>query len=137
MPRYELRISTKAAIGPLPVPVRDSTLPLSISSTLRFTSSSRFEDCENPLRVKRPHPEFSEGKYSSANTFQSSAGETSPPCSSVLDCTTWLNSICSRRGRSRWYSFFIKYATPPLPDWLLTRITASYERPISLGSIGR
>src|SRR5262249_62329127 len=29
------------------------------------------------------------------------------------------------------------YATPPLPDCELTRITASYERPTSIGSIGR
>ena len=29
------------------------------------------------------------------------------------------------------------YATPPLPDWLFTRITASYVRPMSLGSTGR
>ena len=29
------------------------------------------------------------------------------------------------------------YATPPLPDWLLTRMTASYVRPTSLGSMGR
>src|SRR5665213_683535 len=26
---------------------------------------------------------------------------------------------------------------PPLPDWLFTRITASYVRPTSFGSIGR
>jgi len=35
------------------------------------------------------------------------------------------NSICSLRGRSRECSVFMMYATPPLPDWLLTRITAS------------
>jgi hypothetical protein len=28
-------------------------------------------------------------------------------------------------------------AMPPLPDWLLTRMTASYVRPTSAGSIGR
>src|SRR5487761_569255 len=28
-------------------------------------------------------------------------------------------------------------ATPPLPDWLLTRMIASYVRPTSCGSIGR
>ena len=50
---------------------------------------------------------------------------------------TCENSICSRRGSSSECSLFITYATPPLPDWLFTRITASYERPTSLGSIGR
>ena len=35
------------------------------------------------------------------------------------------NSIWRRRGRSNPCSVFITYATPPLPDWLLTRMTAS------------
>ena len=44
---------------------------------------------------------------------------------SVCACTAFENSICSRRGRSRLCSSFMMYATPPLPDCELTRMTAS------------
>ena len=64
-------------------------------------------------------------------------GLISPPPASVWAWTTRENSICSRRGRSRLCSLFMMYATPPLPDCELTRMTASYERPTSYGSIGR
>ena len=48
-----------------------------------------------------------------------------PPSWSTSRWTTPENSIWSRRGRSRWCSDFMMYATPPLPDWLFTRTTAS------------
>jgi len=55
----------------------------------------------------------------------SSVGLISVPLFSTIFWMTEENSICSRRGRSRPCSNFMMYATPPLPDWLLTRITAS------------
>ena len=50
---------------------------------------------------------------------------TSPPSPSVIFWTAWENSICRRRGSTRPWSVFMMYATPPLPDCELTRITAS------------
>ncbi len=72
-----------------------------------------------------PAAAWSAGRYSSAKTVPQLAAVTSPPAESVRACTTWENSICSRRGRSRECSLLMRYATPPLPDWLLTRMTAS------------
>ena len=54
-----------------------------------------------------------------------SAGLISVPLSSVIAWMVFENSICRRRGRSKPCSIFMMKATPPLPDWLLTRITAS------------
>ena len=76
-------------------------------------------------------------RYSVEKMFHICSGVTSPPASSVCRWTTPENSIWSRRGRSMWCSVFMMYATPPLPDCELTRMTASYVRPTSFGSIGR
>src|SRR5205823_12157979 len=57
------------------------------------------------------------------NRTHISPGLISVPVSSVIVWMDRENSICSRRGRSNPCSAFITYATPPLPDWLLTRIT--------------
>ncbi len=52
-------------------------------------------------------------------------GLISVPVSSVIVWMLRENSICNRRGRSKPCSYSMMYATPPFPDWLLTRITAS------------
>ena len=67
----------------------------------------------------------SAGRYSVRNESQMTSALTSVPVSSVTPWMTWLNSIWRRRGRSKPCSSFITYATPPLPDWLFTRITFS------------
>ena len=54
-----------------------------------------------------------------------SDGLISVPVSSVMVWIVFENSIWRRRGRSKPCSAFMTYATPPLPDWLLTWITAS------------
>jgi hypothetical protein len=65
------------------------------------------------------------GRYSSENLDHISVGLISVPVSSVIVWMARENSICSRLGRSKPCSAYIMKATPPLPDWLLTRITAS------------
>ena len=65
------------------------------------------------------------GRYSRWKAAHMSAGLISVPLSSVMAWMVLENSICSRRGRSKPCSIFMMKATPPLPDWLLTRITAS------------
>nr|WP_227025290.1 hypothetical protein [Streptomyces tsukubensis] len=60
----------------------------------------------------------------------------SPPLSSVARRTTRETSARSRSGSSGPWPVFRRCATPPLPDWLLTRITASYALPTSAGSTG-
>lgn len=73
----------------------------------------------------RPHGLSGLGRYSSWKTDQMSAGVISPPSASVLAWMIFENSICIRRGSSSLWSFFRTYATPPLPDCELTRMTAS------------
>jgi len=60
------------------------------------------------------------------------------PSPSVIFCTAWLNSICRRR-RQHQTVVGLHDVGPrrPLPDCEFTRITASYVRPTSFGSIGR
>ena len=52
-----------------------------------------------PCRRNRPHGSAGFGRYSSRNAAQMAAPLISPPSSSVWRWTTWLNSICSRRGQ--------------------------------------
>ena len=114
--------------------------PSTRSTSSRSAPSTWLLDRVPQQRQPPPRRRLGSGRRAGTRRRRSStarSAETSPPPSSVRRWTTWLNSICSRRGRSRWCSFFIRYATPPLPDWLLTRMTASYERPMSLGSTGR
>ena len=64
-------------------------------------------------------------RYSDWNASHITTGLISVPESSVMCWMFFENSICRRRGRSNPCSVFITYATPPLPLWLLTRMTAS------------
>ena len=52
-------------------------------------------------------------------------GVISVPVSSAMFWIVRENSIWSRRGSEEPCSASMMYATPPLPDWLLTRMTAS------------
>src|SRR5450830_539251 len=64
-------------------------------------------------------------KYSRVKMAWMSAAATSRPLASATFCTARENSICKRRGNCRPNSCSSRYAMPPLPDWLLTRMTAS------------
>ena len=111
--------AVNAAIGPLPCPVTTRGSPSTVTSAVTHTVSSTVDDS---CRSSRIGPGV---RYSVEKIDHSWSGATSPPSESVTRCTTWENSICSRRGRSSACSVFIRYATPPLPDCELTRMTAS------------
>ncbi len=109
----------------MPVPVSVVSTPSTTAWVVRASRPSSVVRLREPLSEIRPHGLAGVGRYSSWKTAQMSAGVTSPPSVSVLAWMIRENSICIRRGRSSLWSFFRTYAMPPLPDWLLTRMTAS------------
>ena len=133
-PRPVRRAWTNASIGPLPSPTIVLCSPFT-SSWAVIVVEPLFESLRSSWLVNEIVG--SAGRYSVRNESQITSALTSVPVSSVTPWMTWLNSIWSRRGRSKPCSSFITYATPPLPDWLLTRMTFSYVRPTCFGSIGR
>src|ERR1017187_3252451 len=79
----------------------------------------------------------SRSTYSRQNIALSSAPETSRPSLSTSSLAIGPNSRCMSFGSSIPNSLSSKYATPPLPDCELTRMTSRYSRPMSAGSIVR
>nr|WP_179276482.1 hypothetical protein [Rhodococcus sp. 14-1411-2a] len=61
----------------------------------------------------------------SSNRVQISFELISVPVESVSCWTTRAKSICNLRASSRPWSTDSRYAIPPFPDWLFTRMTAS------------
>ena len=132
--------SQNAAIGPLPEPssVTVAAPPASSTTTERESTASTAEDWASERNANRPQARVGvrEVLVHERRPHLARARPRRRRCRSGPG-SPGENSICSRRGRSRLCSVFMMYATPPLPLWLLTRITASYVRPRSLGSIGR
>lgn len=64
-------------------------------------------------------------QYSARKVSQIRSGSTSTPVTSVIRWITPANSTRSSTGRSSPHRERSTWAMPPLPDWLLTRMTAS------------
>ena len=95
------RASQNAAMGPLPMPLRVCSVPNARTVVLIRSVPSLPSDA-NSTSSNAPA-----SRYSAAKICHICAASTSPPSPSVCRWMTWLNSICSRRGRSRWWSAFM------------------------------
>ncbi len=100
--------STKAASGPLPVPLISVSTPSIL--TIASIRSAPPSTSEAITRWRIRSSGRTGARYSCANASHISFGETSPPsppAPSAIFWITWLNSICSRRGSARPWSAFM------------------------------
>src|SRR5581483_9753346 len=117
------RARANASIGPLPVPaIRRRSSATATSARTFQTPGAR---ASSPTSCATIASGPAAARYSRSNAARTAALVTSSPVPSAISCTTRPNSIWSRRGRTKPWSSSITHATPPLPDWLFTRITAS------------
>ncbi|KAG1172901.1 hypothetical protein G6F35_016813 [Rhizopus arrhizus] len=117
--------ATKAEMAPSPLPVTMRRSPLYSSSASMLKCWPSPADGLPSMRWRISfHGAFC-SRYSRLKIVWTSSAVTSRPVSSVTRWMARLNSICKRRGKTRPCSCSSRYDTPPLPDWLFTRITAS------------